>query len=915
MNLGPKQILGIVVALIVSFFVWRLFHRGYPWAWRTIVFIARNRYCLLTITLPALLMVLGFFGPLKGMLHGLFILRDSKVFLGLYSWDLFWVTCWSLVTVGVGFSGMRIVELHGDARMGTAESLLDPNPIRLKMPQEKIEEERIKDDIQNRLGDLKQEIKKSQPAKGWSWGKISIWLFLGLVFPVGCAVYSNAEGIPNDLATDSFISVKPVVLGVIATCLTIILIALGKRWLLGTAAPAVGILPFEFEWGYAGPPSFLKSAIEWAFVGPNTGLAALLNGPGYTGPDQKLLPGHAHMTLLGLVAAFFYIRWYTNTLNFIDTGFTVWPPAYYLLVLVFFIGLQMAGISFWVDRFGVPPTVVVIAWMAMMYRTGAADHYFEVFQPTGDLRDQVHEYHDKKFLVAPMKREQVISRSRELAGKDIDVREQDPSLLAQLTNRTKADDTHYLDEPPEFVDVFKNWKFPKGPNGTRTLVIVTAPGGGIQAAAWVTEVLTGLDRDYEGFSESIGLISSVSGGSVGSLFYFSHRGVRQNSETTSGMVLSEDSRKEIVNLAEASSMDSVTWGVAFPDFVRSILPPFASKVFDRGWSLESAWWNRMGRDFRDRGLMQETRIRDLIPPILDGRMPVVVFNATAVETGQRTLISPVNMNKKKDIENQELVQEPINFIEFYNDMKGLNGDTKVLKPNPRLTTAVRLSASFSYVAPVARPFEEDENTIKEAVKQAAKGKGLNEKQSQEMVEKISRRARLHFCDGGYSDNPGIVTAVRATQDLLEYYDSVAEADRPFDQVLFVRIEAFPLDVAKAVSDNSGFASAIFGPATATSATRISSQAERAGLEVDLLRKGRGGKENGKISVDSVTFRFQPVNPDGKPAESPPLSWTLTPSEKQKIKDVWKLVKDENKKESSDSLTRAGLTGFFAKRQQ
>ena len=52
------------------------------------------------------------------------------------------------------------------------------------------------------------------------------------------------------------------------------------------------------------------------------------------------------------------------------------------------------------------------------------------------------------------------------------------------------------------------------------LVVVTAAGGGIQAAAWTAQVLAGLDRIYgPDFTRSVGLVSGVSGGSVGTMYY------------------------------------------------------------------------------------------------------------------------------------------------------------------------------------------------------------------------------------------------------------------------------------------------------------------------------------------------------------------------------------------------------------
>src|SRR5439155_14785155 len=52
------------------------------------------------------------------------------------------------------------------------------------------------------------------------------------------------------------------------------------------------------------------------------------------------------------------------------------------------------------------------------------------------------------------------------------------------------------------------------------LVIVCASGGGAPAAAWTAKVLTGLQQEMgPEFIRSIRLISSVSGGALGSLYY------------------------------------------------------------------------------------------------------------------------------------------------------------------------------------------------------------------------------------------------------------------------------------------------------------------------------------------------------------------------------------------------------------
>ena len=85
------------------------------------------------------------------------------------------------------------------------------------------------------------------------------------------------------------------------------------------------------------------------------------------------------------------------------------------------------------------------------------------------------------------------------------------------------------------------------------MVVVTAFGGGILAGAWVVKVLTELFRKYPELEKSVGLISAVSGGSVGTLFLVD-RMLQPNQEKMSEPVL--DRANDAVR---ASTLESVAW--------------------------------------------------------------------------------------------------------------------------------------------------------------------------------------------------------------------------------------------------------------------------------------------------------------------------------------------------------------------
>src|SRR5205823_3466772 len=90
--------------------------------------------------------------------------------------------------------------------------------------------------------------------------------------------------------------------------------------------------------------------------------------------------------------------------------------------------------------------------------------------------------------------------------------------------------------------------------------------------------LGALSADTE-FVSSVRLISAVSGGSVGAMHYLNLS--RQNRLTPEG----------VFNDATRSSLDAVAWGLAYPDFIRTMPIPYRTlfKDLDRAKVLREAW--------------------------------------------------------------------------------------------------------------------------------------------------------------------------------------------------------------------------------------------------------------------------------------------------------------------------------------
>ena len=212
-------------------------------------------------------------------------------------------------------------------------------------------------------------------------------------------------------------------------------------------------------------------------------------------------------------------------------------------------------------------------------------------------------------------------------------------------------------------------------------------------------------------SDSLLLVSAVSGGSVGSMFVVAPY-------TGDGAYPTSDAElKEVRFNTKRSSLSAVGWGLAYPDLFRT-MPLFGAGVpekFDRGWSLENSW-STVWRDAH----LPTPRLARWRQDVYDGVRPAVIFNATASESGERFLIASTDA--------------PFEGARQFSQLfPGEDMD---------VSTAARLSATFPYASPLARA---SEGLVKNA---------------------------YHVGDGGYYDNSGLLSAVEwlsaAGEELKKY---------------------------------------------------------------------------------------------------------------------------------------------------
>ena len=265
-------------------------------------------------------------------------------------------------------------------------------------------------------------------------------------------------------------------------------------------------------------------------------------------------------------------------------------------------------------------------------------------------------------------------------------------------NRSKTADIGQLSP----AKVIEKWKAKRGKNTQKMLVVATA-GGGIRAGAWTAEVMTRLQQDCKAASDSLLLVSSVSGGSMGSMFVVAPY-------TGDGAYPTSDNElKQVRFNTKRSSLSAVGWGLVYPDLFRTIplFGPAVPEKLDRGWSLENSWSTAWRNARLDTPTMARWR-----QDVYDGVRPAVIFNATASESGERFLVASTDA--------------PFDGARQFSQLfPGEDID---------VSTAARLSATFPFASPLARASD-----------------GLV-------------KSGYHVGDGGYYDNSGLLSAVEWLSD-------------------------------------------------------------------------------------------------------------------------------------------------------
>lgn len=430
----------------------------------------------------------------------------------------------------------------------------------------------------------------------------------------------------------------------------------------------------------------------------------------------------------------------------------------------------------------------------------------------------------------------------------------------------------------------------EGDAGAKVLTVVTATGGGIQAAAWTARVLRGLGEHPEfgdRFLRSVHLLSGVSGGAVGVYFF------AEAFDLSTGLPNAAAGAK-VPEKAMEPSLAATTWGIAYPDLQRTFVPWLlrASEQYrDRGWAMEQVWAEH-AVELREMagGEARASSLQDWARAASVGGLPAIVLGSTFVDDGRQAFFANVDLSKLGcglSFEERYARFADPGLVDHYaplpvaetEERRSCDDGPSSHVPDIDAAAAARLSATFPWITPVARI---DFGT-----------------------EVANPLATYHLADGGYFDNFGTFVAIQWVRHLA----ATGALDR-YRTVLFLEINGFPLGLEAERVEGSGLGYSVLGPLKTLLAVRTSSQQSRMAVEFDLLarellaaKQARG--EGPELAVVDVRIGRSAVS-------TPPLSWRMSTREKAEIEALWTRWRAENAAQLVQVFGAAGaLEGALA----
>jgi glycerophosphoryl diester phosphodiesterase len=330
-------------------------------------------------------------------------------------------------------------------------------------------------------------------------------------------------------------------------------------------------------------------------------------------------------------------------------------------------------------------------------------------------------------------------------------------LLAGTFSLADINDNHQIrridnNGPPPISDVksaFDNWlkhRCDLNPNVPYPVFIVSAEGGGLRAAYFTSLVLSAAEDRNPQFAHHVFAISGVSGGSVGGSVFaaLADKYVHAQKGSPCSFVkdlpdkpgtLQKKTMQDMTNeILGQDLLSPVLAGALYPDLIQRFLFWPVSR-FDRARGLEDglgeAWLHATNtREFSNRNSFYQ--LGDNFP---QKSTPALFLNTTQVETGQRMVVSSLDLAQANGQPDEDL-----------SGLLGINHIKNVEPPNLSLSTAAFLSARFPFITPPGSIGQD--------------------------------KAKTRYVDGGYFEISGAATLIDIISALSNDHFPTAQSERP-----------------------------------------------------------------------------------------------------------------------------------------
>jgi len=223
-----------------------------------------------------------------------------------------------------------------------------------------------------------------------------------------------------------------------------------------------------------------------------------------------------------------------------------------------------------------------------------------------------------------------------------------------------------------------------GPTAKPRMLIITTTGGGLRSATWAVNCLQKIDSTLAGrLHETWRFTSGASGGMMGASYY------RELMLTDKALLQQRRNDPDNIAAIGRDLLNRVSFSLIANLFVphTTYLRLDDAEARDRGWGFEAQ-------------LMENTqafagrRLRDYAQPELQGHIPMFVYSPTIINDGRQLLISPQPIS---------YLAQPARFNSVYaNEVPAVEFRRMFAKQgadNLRITSAIRMSASFPYILP------------------------------------------------------------------------------------------------------------------------------------------------------------------------------------------------------------------------